>query len=197
MSNDSDRDGWQGAARPIQGATCCGSTPSRHRIRRRWSLLVPVLLTACAVDASDDSAESVNTIESGNADADVSGDREGPGQSVAISLDEWNVIGPTRLDAGTVTLAVENDGTMNHQLSIVAADTYSSLPLRENGSVVIEDIDDSRVLLVTEALFAGFPAEPSTVELEAGTYVFFCALQSLSGDESHARLGQQRVVTVT
>ena len=91
----------------------------------------------------------------------------------------------------------DHDGTENHQLSIVAADSYESLPRRENGSVDTGELDASQVLLVTESLFAGFPPETFTVDIEAGTYLLFCALQSFSGNESHVRLGQRTMVTVS
>ena len=152
---------------------------------------------ASAPSTPETSAASATKLESGTARPGVTGDPEGQGQGVPIALEEWNVVGPTQLDAGTVMLAVENDGTMNHQLSIVAAETYESLPRRENGSVITEELDTSQVVLVTEAVFAGFPAETFEVELGTGTYVFFCAFQSSSGGESHARLGQRRLVTVT
>ena len=197
MRNDIDQYHEHETADPIRHRECSDRTPSRHRFRYLWSALIPMLVTACATDTSDGSAASATTIESSTAEPDVSGDPEGQGQGVAIALDEWNVIGPDQIDVGTITLAIENDGTMNHQLSIVAADSYESLPRRENGSVITEELDTSQVLLVTEPLFAGFAAETFTVDLETGTYLFFCALQSFSGDESHARLGQRKVVTVS
>lgn len=115
---------------------------------------------------------------------------------VLVSLVEWDIVAPATLDAGTLTLAVENDGSMNHQLTIVAAESYESLPLRDDGSVKIEELDSSRVAVATEPLFAGFPAETFAVDLEPGTYVFFCNLQSEFTNESHVGVGQRLKVAV-
>ena len=95
-----------------------------------------------------------------------------------------------------MTLGVENAGTMNHQLSVVAAESYESLPLRDDGSVKLEELESSQVVLVTEPLFPGFPAESFEVDLEPGSYVFLCNLQSEFTSESHVGLGQRREVTV-
>jgi hypothetical protein len=81
-------------------------------------------------------------------------------------------------------------------LTIVAAESYESLPRRENGSIEMEKVDPLLVATVTEPLFAGFPAEQVSVDLEPGSYVFFCNIQSFTGDKSHAGLGQRLVVTV-
>lgn len=197
MRIDIDQHRAHEAAEPIRQAKCSGTTPAHHRARYLWSLLIPVLATACASDTSDTSGVTAITIGSSTTEPDVPDDTESQEQGIAIALDEFVVIGPSEFDSGTVTLAIENDGTMNHQLSIVAAQSYESLPLRENGSVATEELETSQILFVTEPLFAGFPPETFTVEFDAGTYLFFCALQSFSGDESHARLGQRKIVTVS
>ena len=197
MRNECGRHRRQASADPIRLTGSSNGAQPRRRVRHLWLLLIPVLVTACGSDTSQTSIASAPTLESGTAPPDVKVDPEGEGQGVPIVFEEWNVIGPTQIETGTVALAVKNEGTMNHQLSIVAAETYESLPRRENGSVITEELDTSQVVLVTEALFAGFPAETFEVELETGTYVFFCAFQSSSGGESHVGLGQRRIVTVT
>lgn len=179
MGNDIVRHHFRATAESTRHPIGLDSTPSNRRVRYLWSLLIPAFVTACAADTSDTAPGPATSFE-----------------SVTVALDEFVVIGPTELDAGEVTLAVENEGTENHQLSIVAAESYEALPRRENGSVDTEKVDASRVLLATEPLFAGFPAESFTIEIEPGTYVFFCALQSFVGDESHVRLGQRSIVTV-
>lgn len=147
----------------------------------RWpaAVLVAVMLTTggCGDDSGDAAAEALEA-------------------AVELSLDEYVVDGPTRFEAGAVTLAIKNDGSENHQLTIVATESYETLPLRENGSVEIEKLEPGSLIESTEPLFAGFPAESVTVDLEPGTYLFFCNLQSFVGDKSHVGLGQRVLVTV-
>ena len=150
-------------------------------------LATVALLSAGCGDDDSDAAPAASSDQAVEA-VDVS--------DVAVSLVEWDIVAPAKLEAGTLTLAVENDGTQNHQLTIVAAESYESLPLRDDGSVKIEELDSSRVAVATEPLFAGFPAEAVTVDLEPGTYVFFCNLQSEFTDESHVGVGQRLEVAV-
>lgn len=126
---------------------------------------------------------------------------ESPGDdlpSIAVfALDEYVVDGPAELRAGLLSVEVRNDGTENHQLSIVPAADYESLPRRANGSVDVDALGRSNVLVSTKPLFPGFPPATAEVDLAPGTYLFYCDIESFNGDESHVRLGQRLVVTVS
>jgi hypothetical protein len=146
------------------------------------SVAVALLAGGCGTD---------DPVSASGADPEAVDDK-----GVAISLDEYVVAGPSELDAGTVTFDIANDGSENHQLSIVATESYEALPRRENGSVELDKLEPASLVVSTEPFFAGFPTDPLTVDLQPGTYLFFCNLQSFVGDKSHVGLGQQLVVTV-
>jgi hypothetical protein len=164
------------------------STFFKHPVVAAVMVATVVLVSGGCGDDDSDAAPAASSDQASEA-VDVS--------DVEVSLFQGGIVAPAKLDAGTLTLAVKNDGSQNHQLTIVAAESYESLPLRDNGSVKIEELDPLLVAVATEPLFAGFPAEPFTVDLEPGTYVFFCNLQSVSGDNSHiVAFGQRLEVAV-
>jgi hypothetical protein len=160
------------------------SVVAARRFGAAASLAVGLLAGGCGTDG----AESAS-----GADPDAVDDKD---QAVEITLDEYVVSGPSELDAGSVTFDIANDGSENHQLSIVATESYEALPRRENGSVELDKLEPTSLVVSTDPYFAGFPTDPLTVDLQPGTYLFFCNLQSFVGDKSHVGLGQRLVVTV-
>lgn len=158
--------------------------------RFAFPALAAAALIFCGCGADDSEAAPAATSAAPTSPANEVG-------GVAVSLDEYVVDAPTGLAAGSATLSVVNDGTENHQLTIVAAESYEALPQRENGSIEMEQIDPAAVVVSTGPFFAGFAAEQVDVDLDPGTYVFFCNIQSFSGEKSHAGLGQWLVVDVT
>jgi plastocyanin len=102
--------------------------------------------------------------------------------SVEVRFSEWEVaVAPSEAAAGRVTLAVENAGSLAHNLVVVKSD----LPAGEL-PVVDGRVEVSRLNVVG----GGGPVAPGTTadaafegELSAGKYVLFCDV--VSGGESH------------
>lgn len=99
---------------------------------------VALVVVACAPD-------------SGATEAPATAGNGGAGQTVDVSLTEFEIDMPTSISAGEVTFNVTNDGTMEHAFEVEG-----------NG---IED--------ETDVLAAGDSAT-LTVNLEPGTYEVYC-----------------------
>ena len=112
--------------------------------------------------------------------------------SVAVTMKEWSIT-PGTIKAGAVTLAIKNDGQNPHELKVIKADSFASLPLN-NGAV-----DESKLaagaIIGQTARIGGGGSATLAVTLSAGKYVFVCNLGF--GADSHAAKGQHVDVTVS
>jgi uncharacterized cupredoxin-like copper-binding protein len=121
------------------------------------------------------------------------------GSSVDVALSEWVVQpDPTSVDAGEITFNADNQGSENHEMVIVRADSVDALPTDADGAVDEEAIPESDFIGEVEEL------EPEgtgslTETLSAGTYVVFCNITEEESDgtiESHFAEGMHAVITV-
>lgn len=113
--------------------------------------------------------------------------------TVQVELDEWVVDAPAEYDAGSVTFEVANAGTFTHELVVIRGESYESLPLAANGSVIEEDLLEGALVGRTPRIATG-DSETLTVDLEPGAYVFLCNI--VAGPSSHAAQGQRLAVRV-
>ena len=111
--------------------------------------------------------------------------------SVAVTMKEWSIT-PGAIKAGAVSLAVKNEGQNPHELQIIKADGFASLPL-SSGAVDESKLAAGAVVGKTARIDGGGSATLA-VTLPAGKYVFVCNLGS--GATSHAAKGQHVDVTV-
>jgi uncharacterized cupredoxin-like copper-binding protein len=92
---------------------------------------------------------------------------------VEVSLrDDAVTLSPTSADAGSVTFAATNDGTLTHEIEVFSGDVDpATLPVENNvasteGLELIDEIED-----ITPGASADL-----TIDLDAGTYVVMCNL---------------------
>ena len=130
---------------------------------------IPVALAACGSDDSTSTSAASETTSSTAASTDSSTTASsGGGQTVKIGESEYKLDpSDATLKAGSVTLAVTNDGTITHNLQI-------------EGNGVEE---------TTDSLAPGDTGE-LTVDLKPGSYEMYCTI------DGHKDLGMEGTVTV-
>lgn len=116
-----------------------------------------------AEDRPEEDAEDGGDGEGGGEDADGGGGVDGTFVAVDIDWEE----APESLPSGEVTLELDNQGSIEHDLTV-------------------EELDDEQV--VEE--IAGGESATGTVELEPGEYTFYCDVGT------HREAGMETTVTV-
>lgn len=112
--------------------------------------------------------------------------------TVAVTLDEFTVV-TGAVKAGSVSFDVKNDGEFPHELIIIKADSFDSLPKDSSGGVDEAALAAGALVAQTDRIQGGASA-PLTATLAAGKYVFVCNLGQ--GANNHAAKGQHLDVTV-
>ena len=132
--------------------------------------------------------------EGGDTTPGTEGEIGAPAEGVVASLVEWAIEAPTEYAAGDVTFTATNNGNFPHELVVIQAENYESLPLAEGGAV-IEDELPTGALIGRTARIGGGSSEDLTVPLAPGNYVLLCNLGN--GGTSHAGRGQRLDITVS
>ncbi len=132
--------------------------------------------------------------DGGDTTSSTQGEIGAPAEGVVASLVEWAIEAPTEYVAGDVTFTATNNGSFPHELVVIQAESYESLPLAEGGAV-LEDELPTGALLGRTARIAGGASEDLTVALAPGNYVLLCNLGN--GGTSHAGRGQRLDITVS
>jgi uncharacterized cupredoxin-like copper-binding protein len=110
---------------------------------------------------------------------------------VDVDLQEWAVVpGQTTAPAGEIVFTLQNIGEETHEFVIVRTDLgFRDLPTAADGSVDeegegIEPVDEVEDI-------ANASTQELTVDLEAGSYVFFCNIveKDKGETESHYQNG--------
>lgn len=103
----------------------------------------------------------------------------GPGTFV---LGEWSVAAPTvPIEAGSVRITADNQGSETHELVLVRAEDAASLPTKADGSVDEEAIPEADKPGEIPDVAAGDSAS-ATLDLSPGNYVAFCNLVDQMGN---------------
>jgi hypothetical protein len=181
-------------------------------------LLVVLPLAACGGDDSDDNGDSSPAATTAApAETTPPADTSAPAQTTApadttaagadttdaggtaataleVGLGEWFVDMPATLAAGTYDVTAANVGSFPHELVVIRADGYASLPQESSGAVIEDQVPAEDILLKTSRFQPGESAG-GTVTLEPGSYVFLCNIAV--GPNSHAGRGQVLDITVT
>ncbi len=151
----------------------------------RWSVLVPILVllaTACS-SSSTSAPPSVSQAGASPATGDVS-----------VALNEWSVT-PSAIafSAGSVTFAVTNQGTMNHEFVVLRAQTQAAdIPVASfEGETGRVNEDTAGTNVGETGDLAAAATKSLTVDLKPGHYVFFCNLPG------HYQSGMHVDVTVS
>ncbi|MEM1332883.1 MAG: hypothetical protein AAGG08_05435 [Actinomycetota bacterium] len=140
-------------------------------------------------EAMDDGAMDDEAVEDGD-ETDAGGAAEG----AVANLVEWAIEAPTTYVAGEITFTATNGGNFPHELVVIAAESYETLPLEAGGAVIESDLPTGALIARTARLSSG-QSEDLVVDLAPGAYVLVCNLGS--GANSHAGLGQRLDITVT
>ena len=92
---------------------------------------------------------------------------------VDVSLrDDAVELSPATADAGSVTFAATNDGTVTHEIEVFSGDVDpSTLPIENN----VASTDGLQLIDEIEDITPGSSAD-LTIDLETGTYVVMCNL---------------------
>ncbi len=132
------------------------------------ALVAAFALTACGDDDDDDTAASESAVETTTTEAADDQASSGGGETIAISESDYK-LDPAEVEAeaGSITFELTNDGETEHNLEVEG-----------NG---VEEVSDT--------ITAGQSTE-FTVDLEAGTYVIYCAIGS------HKDLGMEGELVV-
>jgi uncharacterized cupredoxin-like copper-binding protein len=110
------------------------------------------------------------------------------GKTFTVAEHDFHIEAPTRLESGTYTIHVANDGATDHEL-IIAPTKNGSLPLRPDGLTIDEESLESSE---PGSLEPGSPGARRVlkVHLAPGRYVFFCNM------EGHFMAGMHHEVVV-
>lgn len=143
--------------------------------------------TADDADDADDADNADETADdaAGTDDDAVADDAAAP-QTISVVTKEWAVEAPAEAAAGTVAFDVHNEGSVDHQLTLVRTDLAADA-LPTESAVVPESA--AEVVGMIEDLGVGAEATAS-FELEAGNYVLFCNVPG------HYDLGMRTGITV-
>jgi uncharacterized cupredoxin-like copper-binding protein len=93
------------------------------------------------------------------------------GRVVDVTVRDFALTAPARVDAGDITLRVHNRGPDDHEVIVVRA--TGALPLRDDGITLDEDALEKATVVALE------PVEPGTttdlhVHMPPGRYEMFC-----------------------
>jgi hypothetical protein len=151
----------------------------RHWLRAA-AVIAGTLLVLTACGDSDDEATTTTAAEE-------------EGEITTVRLSEWEVVPDVAAAAsGPVTFDAENVGDEVHELVVIKADGFDSLPLDADGAVDEAQLGDTLIGEIEE-----FPAGTSadgTFDLEPGSYVLICNITETEPDgtiESHYALGMR------
>ena len=94
-------------------------------------------------------------------------------QTVQVKEKDFRIlVAPLRVRAGTVRLAVHNEGPDTHELLIVRT-SHGDLPLRSDGLTINEEAVEHTTVAVMEGRDPGH-TEHLLVHLKPGRYELFC-----------------------
>jgi uncharacterized cupredoxin-like copper-binding protein len=104
---------------------------------------------------------------------------------VEVSLrDDAVTLSPATADAGSVTFAATNDGSVTHEIEVFSGDVDpATLPVENN----VASTDGLELMDEIEDITPGASAD-LTIELDAGTYVVMCNLPGHFEEGMHAVL---------
>lgn len=109
--------------------------------------------------------------------------------TISAELSEWSLeVAPERIPAGSIDIGVANDGILMHELIVVETPDPTEPFSTVNGVVDISRISGEVIAEVAELS----PSDDirATLELDEGTYVFFCNIPG------HYEAGMHAVVEV-
>lgn len=188
----------------------------RPRVLLALVIAISLLAAACSDDEDGPAEDATATTEASStetptADRGAATDEEEPKceavgdasaaeSRVEVVLSEFIVTPtPTEVAAGTITLALDNQGGDAHELVVVKGEDPAGLPTGDDGGVDEDGLADGAFIGEVEPFPAGETCE-GTFALDAGTYVLFCNIVEEEDDgtiESHFAEGMATTFSVT
>lgn len=157
---------------------------------------VAVIVAGQAWSRSNDTKDKVQTLAEGGL----------LGHKVNVRLQEYSMaVAPTSVKAGKVDFEIKNAGTMTHEMVLVRAPNVEALPRVPvaTSERAVGDVDEEAVPEADkpgeDEVKMGKTAR-KTIDLEAGTYVMFCNIDTPQPDGSvinHFQRGMHNVLTVS
>jgi uncharacterized cupredoxin-like copper-binding protein len=170
------------------GAAAFGNIREERNMTRARDLIglsVAVVILSAGLVACGGSDDAATTTV-----AATTAPTEAAGTTIAVELGEEGDSMTMNLDsatapAGSVTFAITNTGTREHEFVIVKTDTaVADLPFDEAADEITEDAAGLVVVDEIEGIPAG-ATDSLTVDLEPGHYALVCNI------EGHFRLGMR------
>ena len=116
----------------------------------------------------------------------------GAAGGIEVTEKEFSIALASPLKVGANTLSVKNTGSFPHELKVIKADSYASLPQAADGTV--DEAKLAAAVLAKSGRVANGASGALTVTLAAGKYVLICNLGT--GANNHAAKGMHVDVTV-
>ena len=154
-------------------------------------LIATLLLAACGGgDDDDDDGSTPTPTPTPTATATATGGGGGS-ERVAVTISDFEIESAAAdVSAGEITFAVDNAGSLEHELVVVRTDlAFDGLPV-ESALVPLDDAGFDGVVEGDTEPFASGGERELTVTLEAGSYVLLC---NVAG---HYELGMRIAFTV-
>jgi len=124
------------------------------------------------------------------------GDRDGA-KEAKVTLTDYELQAPARVEAGQVTFAAGNNGTFIHEIALVKTDLAPDQLPRDDEGLFDERGQGVQFVDEVEDIDPGTTAKLS-VDLDSGSYVLLCNKPAESGDpQSHFQHGMYSKLTVT
>jgi uncharacterized cupredoxin-like copper-binding protein len=155
---------------------------------------VAVVVASQAWSRSNDAKESVQKLVAGGL----------LGNRVTVGLQEYSmVVRPTTVKAGGVRFTIRNRGTMTHEMVLVRAADVAALPRVAVATAerAVGDVDEEAIPESDkpgEAEVEQGATVTKTIDLDPGTYVMFCNIDTQQPDGTvlnHFQRGMQAVIT--
>jgi uncharacterized cupredoxin-like copper-binding protein len=128
------------------------------------------------------------------------------GHKLNVHLQEFTMtVAPVSVNAGDVSFAIKNRGTITHEMVLVRAADIAALPrvTIATGDRAVGDVDEEAIREADkpgEAEVKAGRSKSVTIKLTLGTYMMFCNIDTHQADGkiiNHFQQGMHSVITVT
>ena len=119
--------------------------------------------------------------------------------TLEYTLDEFSIEGPATVPAGRIGLQLVNVGEAPHEVIVMRAESYESLPKNEHGTVDEAQLPADAVIGEVDRFPGGGETCSGVFDLQPGRYVLVCNIEFQNGPQviSHAGRGMTLDLEVT
>ena len=142
--------------------------------------------------ANTNAASGAATTTAAASSTSVASSGAGTG-GIAVTEKEFSIDLAIALKAGANTLTPTNSGSFPHELKVIKADSYATLPKTADG--VVDEAALGAAVVGKSGRVASGASGTLSVTLDAGKYVLVCNLGA--GGNNHAAKGMHIDITVS